>query len=516
MKYNIYLLGLGLMFSTTACVDLNQDPLSFMTEEEYIEQPQELDIVQKGVDGLYHSLWYNNYGLSCRRIRLEVSAGEILPQFAKANNPLTNVYELAPVTGSIDKDSEQLWRNFWSVITGANKIINGTPILEGDSESKEKIATIAEAYFLRAYCYFNLVRIFGDVPFITSQNEALNKTIQREKVARIYDEIILPDLDYACKYLPEVSRTGSSNTPSRWAAKTMLADVYMTMAGWPLKRGNEYYTKAAEEAKDIIENSGLSLTPDYSDLWKEDLKVSDREHLFAVHNSVAGKNPSQYGKSFYSSDHQYGGWGDYFASPLFVENHPDDERLDHDFLKEWKNNKGEEIKYETSSNKCPLIVKFADYNQMNSNNTSCSQLSNGITPIYRYADVLLMYAEASNLAEGGPNALAKKCLKDIQDRAGYPEEDRPSVADQTSFDKAVFAERGWEFYAEGKRWFELVRREKVKEYRNRADKKPGDKGHDNEYGMYFDNSLYNAHGHYYLPLPMAEVDMTGWENNSGY
>ena len=514
-KRNIYFLGLALLCGTTSCVDLDQEPESFLTEEEYIEQPQTIDIVQKGVTGLYNLLWSENYGFSCRRLRIETSAGEILPQFAKAGNPLTNIYALSPSIGSCEKDNATNWKNFWKVITGSNKIINGTPIPEG-AQAEQYKAIVAEAHFMRALAYFNLVRIFGDVPFITNSEEARNPECPRCAVADIYDKIILPDLEYACKYLPKVSRSLSSDTPSLWAGKTLLADVYITMAGWPLKRGKEYYAKAADVTKEIITNSGLKLTADYADLWKEELKISDKEHLFALHNSVALHNPSQYGKSFYSTDHKYGGWGDYFASPRFVENHPHDARLAYDFALDWPKNKaGEMINYKNSINKAPLIVKFADYNEINAKGV-LSQLSNGITPIYRYADVLLMYAEASNLAEGAPNKLAQQCLKDIQDRAGYPTNERPAYSDMSTFDQAVFQERGWEFYAEGKRWFELVRREKVAEYRNMGTMKPGDKGIKEEYENFYDNSLFKANGHYYFPLPIAEVQMTGWENNKGY
>ena len=513
MKRNIYLLGLGLLFSTTACVDLDQEAQSFLTEEQFIEQPQTIDIVQKTVTGLYHNLWGENYGFCCRRLRLEVSAGEIIPAFSKPNNPLGNIHNLYPTAGVVDTDAQKMWDNYWSVITATNKIINGTPIPETDDAAIYK-AAVGEAYFLRAFTYFQLVRTFGDVPFITSGEEALNKSIQRTSVATIYDEIIVPDLEYACKNLPGKSRSGSSDTPSKWAAKTLLADVYMTMAGWPLKKGTEYYAKAAAETKDIIEHAELKLTDKYEDLWKESKKVSDKEHLFAVHNSVIMGNPSQYGKSFYSSDHKYGGWNDYFASPIFAERHPEDDRLAWNIAKVFEGKNGTMIDYKNSINKCPLISKFKDYDVPQGKSVSAQ--TNGITPIYRYADVLLMYAEASNLAEGAPNKLAKECLKKVQDRANYPEQDRPAVNNKEEFDKAIFAERGWEFYCEGKRWFELVRREKVAEYRNIGPKKPGDKGLDEEYGNFYDSSIYKANNHYYFPIPIEQIKMTGWNNNAGY
>lgn len=91
-----------------------------------------------------------------------------------------------------------------------------------------------------------------------------------------------------------------------------------------------------------------------------------------------------------------------------------------------------------------------------------SAQSSGITPIYRYAEVLLIYAEAQNRAEHGPNTLAYQCLNDVRKRAaGGGVYDKAENMNEEEFDKAVFDEYGWEFFAEFKRWFQLVRTEKV-------------------------------------------------------
>lgn len=134
--------------------------------------------------------------------------------------------------------------------------------------AKRYKAVVAEARFMRALSYFYLVRMYGDIPYVTNSSEAIEYQ-PRTAVADIYNKIIVPDLIEACASLPTVSRSGFSSTPSQWAAKALLSDVYMTMAGWPLKLGKEYYAKAAEVSLDIIEHSGLSLTPVYGDLWKE-------------------------------------------------------------------------------------------------------------------------------------------------------------------------------------------------------------------------------------------------------
>lgn len=500
MKKNIFaFLSVGCLFLTTSCVDLTQEPQSFLTEEEYIQHPQSLETVSKSISGLYTNLWSENYGFSCRLIRYNSAAGDVVPQLAKPNNDLIPIYNMNPGAGTVVKDITALWQNFWKVINGSNKIINGTPIPEGD-EGKPYKEVVAEANFMRALSYFYLVRIFGDVPKVTNTEESTNTNAPRISVADIYRDIILPDLEVACRELPEKSRTGSSDTPSQWAAKALLTDVYMTMAGWPLKKGQEYYTKAAQTAQDIIEHSGLYLTPKYADLWKEDKKTEANEHMFALHNKV-GINPSQYGKSFFPSDYYPAGWGDYFASSDFMAVYPNDDRKACTFETEWYTDKEHTklISWENSANKLPLIKKYRDYDEVAKNGT-ISQLSNGLTTVYRYADVLLMYAEASTLATNSVNDLAKKCLKEVQERAHVPANLITNTTNPQEFDKAIFTERGWELYVEGKRWFDIIRREKAAEIRPDV----------------FSNSFYKANSHYYLPIPMTEVEMAGWTNNAGY
>ena len=131
-----------------------------------------------------------------------------------------------------------------------------------------------------------------------------------------------------------------------------------------------------------------------------------------------------------------------------------------------------------------------------------SWFGDGFVPITRYAEVLLIYAEAANMAEGGPSAEALEAINKVRRRAGgydqsvYP--DLPSGMSKAAFDDAVIAERGWELAFEGKRWFDLVRREMVVE----ANK-----------DLYPNVSENNR----WLPKPGTEVDLIeGLNQNEGY
>lgn len=492
MKKILYIALTSSLFLTTSCVDLNQDPLSFITEEEYIQYPKDVASTAKGVTALYNDLWGGNYGFNSRLQRLNVSADDITYAPTKANNPLGILEALTPSISANDADFSGPWIFFYKVITSANKIIEGTPIPTTKPEEMQKV--LGEAYFMRGLSYFYLVRLFGDVPLMLTK-EDIKEGVPRTSVAEIYDKAIIPSLTKAAEWLPTKSRSGFSSTPSQWAAKACLADAYMTMAGWPLNKGQEYYTKAAEVAKDIILNSGLSLTENYSDLWKELKKTDANEHMFALHHSSKQKTASNYGKSYYPADfYPNAGWSDYYASESFYLAYPNDDRKAFNFMTEWHTAENKVVKYSESIDGLPAISKYYDYDE---GAPGASAQSNGITCIYRYADVLLMYAEASTRATNSVDALAVKSLQEVQNRAHST---LTKTTDPEAFEKAVFNERGWEFFAEMKRWFDLVRLQKV------ADVKPSD----------WAGSLFKANNHYYFPIPYQQINLTGWTNNAGY
>ena len=455
MKKLIYLTAVaGSLLLTTSCVDLTQEPESFITEEEYWNTVDQASL-EKAADALYSDLWQGNYGFNSRLQRINVCADDITYRAAKANNELAYYSRLTPNLTANDADFSTTWTLFYKVISSSNKIIKGTTI-----------------------------------------------TMPRTSVAEIYDKAIIPSLTTATEWLPNKGRSGNS-TPSKWAAKACLADAYMTMAGWPLNKGTEYYGLAAAQAKEIMDNkaqAGLVLTAEYSDLWKEDKKTETNEVMFALQHSAKHKIASNYGKSYYPSDYSpNAGWADYYGNEDFFKAYPNDDRKEWNYMTEWKIKSGEIIPYTESADKLPAISKYYDYDE---GAPGKSAQSNGITCIYRYAEVLLMYAEASTRATNSVNQDALNAIQEVQKRAGYQDRqiELTTTTEPTAFLAAVSNERGWEFFAEMKRWFELVRLEKVKEVRAEE----------------WDASTFNTNHHYYFPVPYQQVDLAGWTNNAGY
>ena len=499
MKKYIYAAALfASSLSMNSCVSLDQDPQSFLRFETF---PKDASNLASAADALYVDLWNGNYGLNCRLQRINVGADDVTYRAAKPNNPLALIEDLYPNITQNDADFSTLWSLFTKAIYDSGKIITETPVNEADN-SKEAVAlraVVGEAYFVRGLSYFYLVRLFGDLPLILTPEDAEKKDMQRVAVADIYDKAIVPDMERAVKWLPATSRTKDASTPSKWAAEAALGDIYMTMAGWPLNKGKEYYAKAESVLGDAIQNSGLKLATHYADLWKEANKTTEKEFLFGIMHSNANKKASNYGKAYYPSDFApNAGWSDYYASEKFYLAYPNDERKAHNFMTEWNTKKGV-VNYKKSADKLPAISKYYDYND---GLPGKSAQSNGITCIYRYADILLMYAEASVRATNSVSAKATNALQEVQKRAqGYADDATVTTTTNPSeFLDAVFDENGWEFFAEMRRWFDLVRLEKLK------DVKPTE----------WVNSLFKANNHYYFPVPYTQIELTNWANNAGY
>ena len=412
MKKYIYAASLiASSLSMNSCVSLDQDPQSFLSSETF---PKDAASISSVVDDLYNDLWNGNYGLNCRLQRINVGADDVTYRAAKANNPLALIESLSPNITQNDADFKTLWSLFTKAIYDSNVIIADTPVNAADN-SKPAVAlrqVVAEAYFVRGLSYFYLVRLFGDVPLQLTPEDA-KKDMPRTAVAEIYDKVIVPSLKCAVDWLPATSRTKNAATPSKWAAEAALGDVYMTMAGWPLKR-TELYAEAEKVLGDAIQNSGLKLATHYADLWKEANKKTEKEFLFGIMHSTANKKASNYGKSYYPSDFApKAGWSDYYASEKFYLAYPNDERKAHNFMTEW-NTKNGVVNYKNSADKLPAISKYYDYND---GEPGKSAQSNGITCIYRYADILLMYAEASVRATNSVSAKATNALQEVQKRA---------------------------------------------------------------------------------------------------
>lgn len=489
--------------SLSGCVDLLQEPQSFLTPENVVYDKKTIETF---ANGLYHDLWYNNYAFNCRSQILGIGADDIVTgSFAKR---YVFIDELSVTSGQHDSDVEIMWQNMYSVIRSANSMIKYVAA-SSEETTEVKNPYLGEAYFMRAYAYFTLVRYFGEVPGFTDPecSEDIygnkNKNIVRASIEDIYMKLIVPDLKEAENLLPNKARTSDNSAASKMAAKACLSDVYLTMAGWPLKK-TEYYALARDKAAEIINENpnGYKLVDHYQDLWKEATKSSIEEHIFALNHSALNKTASNYGKSYYALEENSSAWSDYLADSCFYERYSNDERKTFNFVAKFDiPGSPRKLDYKKTQMRSPAIAKYRDFG------TVASPQSDGITPIYRYAEILLIYAEAQNKAENGPNTLAYKCLNDVRQRAmGGGAYVVAKDMDKETFDKAVFDERGWEFFSEFKRWFQLIRTEKVVDA-NMFNPRVA------EAIRVMGIATKDKATYYLMPIPQKEIENCGFEQN---
>ena len=231
-----------------------------------------------------------------------------------------------------NKGVTEAWTQHYAVIKTANLIIEGS---EKFPDDKAKIATaLGNAHFWRAYSYYYLVRVFGKLPIITKTNiEQFDA--QPSEIEKVY-ELIVQDLKDAINELP----TGYDKEPARlfgvdvWATKqaaqSTLAAVYMSMAGYPLNKGTEYYKLAAELAKDVITNNGtygFILNQDWKDVYSMGNNYN-METVLGINNDAKGwwDHDSQLSSCCRFEGLGDGGWGDAWGEIAFWKRYPEGPR----------------------------------------------------------------------------------------------------------------------------------------------------------------------------------------------
>jgi len=346
-----------------------------------------------------------------------------------------------------------MWGAFYRSVNYINIAIE--KISEAQIEESDKTPLIAEAKFLRAFCYYHLVRDFGECPLrLNSQDGDMART----PVNQVWDAII-SDLQVAENNLPSVIT--EYGHPSKWSAKTMLAEVYLTMGNW---------ASARDKAKEVMDNGPYALVEiavldDWDNLFGGAANGTSEEIFYIKFNHQSGTN----GWPFYllwanTTLSTYGAYVLYSdpANP-FMQNWDDN-----DLRKQW-----DVFTIYTSSitgDVDTLVFPPMCYSKFRDKDTPSARQYGNDFPIWRYADVLLIYAEAADMAENGPSALAVECLNQIKRRGyGYPSGVASPVDyagtgwTTDSFRDAVLQERAYEFMSEGKRWKDLKRSGKAKE-----------------------------------------------------
>lgn len=322
-----------------------------------------------------------------------------------------------------------IWEKSYSAIGCCNVMIDRIQDASINADKKKQFE--AEARFVRAFHYFNLVRLFGGVPLVIneiSDGEALKTP--RESVDKVYEQIEA-DLTFALQ-LPDTYDKSNLGRVTSKAAEALLAKVYLT---------NKKYTDAKTHLSNIITAEKYDLLPEINDVFDVNNEMN-KEILFAI----------KYSKTLIDGGH--GMWLSlsdvtlaHFSDVLKNAYDSDDERAG---MLEYK-----------KSGSTYLPAKYYDTQDATTKNVGNDFI------VLRYADVLLMYAEVLNEESFNTDINSKTSgfyyLNKVRSRAGLPELTSQEVPSQANFKKAVLNERYLEFPLEGNRWFDLVRTGTAKE-----------------------------------------------------
>lgn len=445
-KYALLILSLVLGCSCTDFLD-ESNPSNF-TQQNYFKTAEHARSV---VNSIYADLRYSangDYGGNPYFMTdfLTGLAGTKVSQNVNINN-------IRLVVNNSDNEYSKSWWNYaYRAIANANLAITYIPGIEMDKSTKSKC--LGEAYFLRAYNYFNLVRLFGSVPLVLVPVDASSPELypQQASTEEVYNSI-LSDLKQAEE--SDLGWTDETGRVTKATVKSLLANVYLTMAGYPMEKGKEYYALAASKAKEVIDNGSYKLFSSYSDLHNIEME-NKGEHLFMIqYQSGIVENPFQSLLLPYNMDVSYYSTetGSVYALDEFINTYEEGDK---------RTEEGEFYYTQFTSNaNREEVVKFGGYYiykffDMDAHlNTAKSSLN---YPLLRYADLLLMYAEAQNEAEGGPSAMAYACINQIRQRANLKD---LSGLSQDDFRYAVWKERYHELAFENKIWFDMARTRKV-------------------------------------------------------
>jgi hypothetical protein len=346
-----------------------------------------------------------------------------------------------------------VYRGCYKAIQGANNVIANA---DNCTAAKEIVDPIkGEAYFIRAASYFCLVRTFGAIPLISEAvfTEAV-LSVEPSPVADVY-ALIESDLNNAIELLGDSRRKGELGRPNKGVALGMLAEVYLTEAGWPLKETSKY-ALAASTAKQVLDNRakyGLDFENSFDVLyWNNDADTGNKEDMWTIPtNTNAGSNSNAvYG--YWAYPGEIGGWDVVFAEYTFYNDFPEGVRKEATFATDFVAQDGTTYHYTELRNPHPYFKKLMkDPNDPNYYTSSTSVPMR----MFRFTQTALTYAEAK-ARSGEPDALAYECLNFIRTRAGLP---TYSGLSATEFANKCVDERAWELCAERVRWYDLVRLE---------------------------------------------------------
>jgi len=491
MKKYILLLLLGSF--TVGCTDLEEKPVGLIDPATYYNNTSELQAAVNGSYGLMSAEKYWGRALTLTLL--------LRSDMCDIGNTATNVERREVNNFSVNDNNgliTPLWQQSYSIIGAANQAIDGSKKITGDQAKINAI--VAEAYFYRAFAYYNLVRLFGSIPYIDfAVKDILTvSTISKTAEAEVYKKIIA-DLEFAKLWLPNKATVKAK--PSKGTAAAYLSSLYLTLGNFP---------KAYDEAKYVITNEaafGLGLETDYQDLFNSAKALSLKEPLFTIdYTNIELGDQGRDFQGFLTGidlDKTYA-WGGGFsvAVPSLKVYNSWDQRdyrraVSFDTVMRATATSAPIPYTAFTSAIAPKRPHIAKYQRLAGPAGLNGRTSSNNYATMRYAEVLLTAAEALNEVSPGTaeaNGYLNRILTRARNKAGKIVSYPPNVAiglSQSDFRKAVLEQRRLELAFEFGRWFDIKRLKIGVEAFGATGYEP--------------QSKFDVSKHYYFPFPAIDI-----------
>ncbi|REA63850.1 RagB/SusD family nutrient uptake outer membrane protein [Dyadobacter luteus] len=338
----------------------------------------------------------------------------------------------------------ETWNDHYRGILAANTVLDRIGTVSMNEAMKTRFS--AEAKFLRALLYFNLVRMYGDVPLLLKETTDVTEgyTYTRNPASEVYIQVE-KDFTEAAQALPASYSGADVGRATSGAAKGLLAKVYLTQKKWQ---------QAADKTKEIIDAGTYDLLASYADIFRINNK-NHKESLFEVQYKKGGFGlGSPFNNRF--APRLAGvvvttiGAGTGHNLPTADMNRAYEAQ---DLRKDISIAQG----YTSGGTfvQSPYVRKYMDPAPF-----AASDADNN-WPVLRYADVLLMRAEALNELSFSTSGEALLILNRIRKRAGLSDKTSEQLNSQAAFRLAVEQERRVELAFENHRWFDLLRTDRA-------------------------------------------------------
>lgn len=465
-------LAVGSMM-VTGCSDLEERPLTFLNPNAYYKTEAEVDAALNGVYNRLRNIYTANSQLYLANIELYTEQG--WPTYNKNSMHLLNRwYDVNNAsTGNSDRGVNRVWAAAYEAINRANIVLARQEAVEMSETAHNRI--IGQCKFLRAYSLWHLMRLYGGVPIVTTYTNGLEGLeVPRNTIDECYDQVT-KDLEDAAASLPE---RGDDASYAVWRAHkgsclALLGEVYLYRASMN-NNNKDYLTKARDYSKQVIDSHKYELMSNFTDqfYWFNANAKNNKESLFELQFApLSGQSNDMHirfglGRTYsYMGCYQYARMG--VSGYLCREMKNNGDKRADAFLTHFQLNDGTSEDYDVNTlrwtpaitndrnaeHRCVFNCKYFDNRTDAALQKPCANF-----PMLRYAEVLLNYAEAANLLQGGAGLTELNMIRNRAGLANYV------YTTQTAMDEEIFQQRRFEFVGEGKIFYDELRRGVLGQY----------------------------------------------------